>query len=201
MKSHFLLIIFLLGIFFSTLAQVAQKEHFSPEFKVTFNIASSGLLEGYGFGVGVYNAFFTQKKCNLILGLEYNTVFYNTYFLEYRDGEYSFIPFFNYLGIPLNARVNFGKKVKFFIEAGVFFDPVVLEKKRFLDKEIAKKEKTIYVYNPDFGCSGGVGLRIPVTKYEIIIKSDYKLGMRRFISPSYIYFPNGYWRFGIGFKM
>jgi len=57
------------------------------------------------------------------------------------------------------------------------------------------------MYKPDFGCSGGVGLRIPVKKYEILLKGDYKWGMRNYFDYSRIASYNGYWRFGVGFKM
>jgi len=41
-------------------------------------------------------------------------------------------------------------------------------------------------------------LRIPVKKYEILVKSDYKSGMG---SLFYSSTPNGYWRFAVGFKI
>ncbi|MCL2289431.1 MAG: PorT family protein, partial [Bacteroidetes bacterium] len=177
-------------------AQESQKKHFSPEFKLSFNFPNKTLLGGYGFGAGVHNAFFNQKRWNLIIGLEYNVVFRNMVFLLDDVGGH-----YHYIGIPINVRVNFGKKVKFFIEAGAFFDPLVLEKRKPIEKDISTTEKTIYVYNPDFGISGGVGLRIPVKKYEILIKSDYKSGMRHLFDYSFITRFNSYWRFAVGFKM
>jgi len=57
-----------------------------------------------------------------------------------------------------------------------FFDPIVIEKRIFTGQEISTNKKTIYMHKPDFGFSGGIGLRIPVKKYEILIKGDYKSG-------------------------
>jgi len=196
MKIRLLLLIIFLTTVFGVFAQEPQLKHFSPELKLSFNFTNKNLLGGYGFGVGAYNAFFNQKRFNLITGLEYNIVFSNIIFLEDDFGGR-----YHYIGIPANVRVNFGKKVKFFIEAGAFFDPLVIEKRIFVEQEISTNKKTIYMHKPDFGFSGGVGLRIPVKKYEILIKSDYKLGMSRFFDFSRIYYFNGYWRFGVGFKM
>jgi len=108
---------------------------------------------------------------------------------------------YHYIGIPVNARVNFGKKVKFFIEAGAFFDPVIIEKRTFIEHEISRPEKSIYMHKPDFGISGGIGMRIPVKKYEILIKCDYKWGMRNLFDSSNIAAFNKYWRIGVGFKI
>ena len=196
MKYHFLILVVFLGTIFSVSAQDSVKKQFSPEFKLSFNFSNKTLLGGYGFGVGFYNAFFSQKRCNLITGLEYNVVFRNMIFLEDDfQGRY------HYIGIPANVRVNFGKKVTFFIEAGVFFDPIVIEKRIFYEKEKSKEAKTTYMHKPDFGFSGGIGLRIPVKKHEILVKSDYKLAMIRFFDYSRIHFLNEYWRFGVGFKI
>jgi len=196
MKNRLLLLIILSATAFSIFAQGSQRKHFSPEIKISYNLQINTLFGGNGFGVSVHNAFFNQNRFNLVVGLEYNAVFFKIYFLES-----DFVPQLHFVGIPVNARVNFGKNVKFFIEAGVFFDPVVLEKQIFLEKENSKTEKTVYMYKPDFGLSGGIGLRIPVKKYELLIKSDYKWGMGSLVQfcPAARY--NKYWRFAVGFKI
>ena len=77
MKSHFLILIFFFGITFSIFAQKSERHtQFSPEFRVSYNMFCWGLAENvYGFGVGFYNAFFNQKRCNLVVGLEYTGLF------------------------------------------------------------------------------------------------------------------------------
>ncbi|MCL2291064.1 MAG: hypothetical protein FWC34_10275 [Bacteroidetes bacterium] len=197
MKYRFLLLIIFIGSNFGMFAQESQKKHFSPEFKVSFHIRNGGLMQVqdlFGFGVGISNAFFNQKRCNLIVGLEYNGLFRQPSFAQ------EFESFYNFIGIPVNVRVNFGKKVKFFIEAGAFFEPVVFEKRKFTEKGTIIERETI-VYKPDFGISGGVGLRIPVKKYEILIKSDYKWGLRSTFDRSFIASYNQYWRLAVGFKI
>jgi hypothetical protein len=183
-----------MGSNFGVFSQEFEKRtKFSPEFKLSFNLPNKTLLGGYGFGIGLHNAFFNQKRCNLIIGLEYNAMLNNDLF---RYGSKSL---YNYIGIPVNVRVNLGKKVKFFVEAGAFFDPIVFE--RIIEEYITITEKTVYMYKPDFGISGGVGLRIPIKKYEILVKSDYKWGLRSIFDRSSVAFYNRYWRLAVGFKM
>jgi len=195
MKNRLLLLIILLVTTFSTFAQDSKRKKISPEFIITHILPLNNMLGGYGFGLGVHNAFFNQNRCNLMIGLEYNAVFYKYSFLES-----DYIPQLNYVGIPVNVRVNLGKKVKFFIEVGNFFEPIIFEKRIFFEKEKPKTEKSVYMCGPDFGFSGGIGLRIPVNKYELLLKSDYKTGIR-----SLFHLPrttsNGFLRFAVGFKM
>jgi len=193
MKYRLLCIIILLGTTFSVFAQESQKKHFSPEITLSFNCANNSNVSG--FVTGLYNVFFNQKRCNLITGVEYNVKFRNIILLEN-----DFRGRFHYIGIPVNARVNFGKKVKFFIEAGGFFDPIVIEKRIFAKHEIPANKKTVFIHKPDFGFSGGVGLRIPIKKHEFLIKIDHKLTMRRFFDFSRTADLNGLWRIGVGFK-
>ena len=51
------------------------------------------------------------------------------------------------------------KITKFFIEAGAFFDPLVIEKRIPFEKDVSKTEKTVYLNNPDFGFLGSIGLQ------------------------------------------
>jgi len=197
MKNRFLILIVLLVTTFPIFAQGSQRKHFSPEIKIFYNQTVNAFADFYGFGVGVHNAFFNQNRFNLIIGLEYNALFCKDYLLE---GYYKYQ--LQFVSIPVNARVNFGKKVKFFIEAGAFFDPVVYGKIIFLDESlISLIDDTGYLFKPDFGISCGVGLRIPVNKFEIIIKSDYKLGIRGLVEFCPIAICNNYWRFAVGFKI
>jgi hypothetical protein len=190
MKLRFLILIFIFGSTFLIFAQESEKNaKLSPEFKVSFNMNNSRLgIGSFGFGVGAYNAFFNQKRCNLIVGVEYNALFKQYMQLDV------FKYFLSVVGIPVLCRVNIGKTVKFFVDAGAFFDPLFIVK-----SEVNEIRETIY-YKPDFGLSLGVGLRIPVKKYEILIKADRKFSMGEliYLSPS---IHNSYWSFAVGFKM
>ena len=50
-------------------------------------------------------------------------------------------------------------------------------------------------------CNLITGLRIPVKEYEILIKCDYKMGMKKYFEISNIAGFNRYWRIGVGFKL
>ena len=125
-------------------------------------------------------------------------------------GNYNTTKTINSIGVPVCFRVNMGKKVKFFVEAGTFFDLYIFgrEKGRFkvvlysptdstrkIDRPFDRK---ILYKMPNFGIQGGIGLRVPIQKHEILFKGDYKWGIRNLIG--YDAFRYGYWRFSIGFK-
>jgi len=197
MKRYLTLIIIFTGTIFCLYSQESEKKtNFSPEITLSYNYVNKNLLDAHGFGAGMYNVFFNQKRFNLITGLEYNMVFRNMVLLGNDYGGH-----YHYIGIPANARVNFGKKVKFFIEAGVFFDPIVIEKRRTHEQNISTSRKTTYIHKPDFGISGGIGLRIPIKEYELLLKSDYKWGMKHLYDFSLIAGYNNYLRFTVGFKV
>ena len=56
------------------------------------------------------------------------------------------------------------------------------------------------LYSFNFGVSLGLGLRIPIKKHELILKPDYKLGIRN-LSPFLSVFDNSYFRFSVGIRI
>ena len=86
----------------------------------------------FGFGVGIYYAFFYQKRCNLVTGLEYNR---NVRYKKHMYGG-RFYNHFNVtcvidnIGLPVYFRVNMGQKLKFFVETGAFFDFIAMGKEK-----------------------------------------------------------------------
>jgi len=216
MKRYFLLLIIFFGCSFFLFAQEsAKKSKFSPEITISINQTTVGFkYDKPGFGIGAYNAFFNQKRCNLLVGLEFN---WNGQFRKEKGKgyEYRYVDTKNYFSIPIYFRVNFGKKYKFFIEPGIFFDPVVFGRVKSYHKESTSgtnyKSNEVKLYNPDFGISGGVGMRIPIKQYEILLKCDYRYGLRKIFDFSttnkyFNQFPtislyNQYFRFTVGFKV
>jgi len=61
------------------------------------------------------------------------------------------------------------------------------------------KEKT-KLASLNYGVVGGIGLSIPFDKFEMVIKPDYKFGLRELDSFSTSFF-NSYIRLNIGFKI
>ena len=215
MKRYFFLIITFIGTIFCLFAQEAEKKSkFSPEITVSINQTTVGFKHDKpGFGIGAYNVFFNKKRCNLLVGLEFN---WNGQFRKYKSPGYelNYVDTKNYISIPAYFRVNIGKKVKFFIEPGIFFDPFVFGRVKSSEKVEAGKTEVVInkvkLYMPDFGISGGVGLRIPIKQYEILLKCDYRYGLRKifdfstsnkhFNQTPVISLYNQYFRFTVGFK-
>ena len=216
MKRYLIFIIFFIGSLFSSFSQeTVKKSKFSPEITVSINQTTVGFKHDKpGFGIGLYNAFFNQKRCNLLVGIEFN---WNGQFIKEKGPKYEskYIDTKNYFGIPIYFRVNFGKKIKFFIEPGIFFDPLVFGRTKSTEKIGTGKTEVITnkvkLYNPDFGISGGIGMRIPINHYEILLKCDYRYGLRKIFdfSKTNKYFNqhpaislyNQFFRFTIGFKI
>jgi len=222
MKHYFIIIIIvILGSQFLYTQELDKKKFFSPEIMISLNrttVADRNTHDRFGFGAGIYFPFFDKKRCNLIVGLEYNR---NTLFKKYMStngkwggGNYNTTYDINNIGIPVCLRVNMGKKIKFFIEAGAFFDLAVFGREKGtykvviinpIDSTTTKIDRTfnskISYKMPNFGIQGGIGLRIPIQKYEILLKGDYKWGMRNLIDNYYGIIRDRYWRFSVGFKI
>lgn len=167
-----------------------------------------------GFGLGVYHCFMKQRRVNIVWGLEFNFTrqvwdyVYLTHFSWQKDVKLSM----GSLSAPLAARINFGKKVKFFIEPGTFFDiPICSRAKGTRISDIIDQDMHVSGLDSaeyrgkgadflNYGFSLGLGLRIPVKKYELFIKTDYKYGFNR---GHYFYeeISNCYLRLALGFKI
>jgi len=196
MKHFFFIIIIFFGTVFCISSQNSEHINFSPEVALSLNINHQQFFgTQLGFGVGVFHAFYNQKKCNLILGLQYDAFIKRYDYFELGN----FNHYNSFFGIPLLFRVNFGKKVKFFIEPGIFCDLIIFSRVKY---RLYNSNEMIELYfdKPDFGVSGGIGLRIPINKYEILLKGNYKWGMKYLFNNSFYNSYNQYFRISVGFK-
>jgi hypothetical protein len=190
-------------------------ELFFDEVSLSFNrtnLADNNTENRSGFGVGVYHSFFAAKMANLVFGIEYNRtaqfkkLMYEGHYAHTTDLTYHL----NMASFPVGARVNFGKRIKVFIEAGGYADLMLK----------STREGTMHTYFPDendqivykdypinekaklssvMGVYSGSGVRIPVSSFELVIKGDYKLGLQDLYS--YIDTINNiYWRISIGIR-
>ncbi len=169
-----------------------------------------------GFGLGLYRTMLPQKRVNLLLGLEYN---YTSRFTgRLFKGKYSKAYDVTYsvssISMPITVRGNVGKQVKFFLEAGVYFEVNIGgrekgtiityfypsdENGKVYFKETQYNEKDD-VSSINYGFSAGIGISIPLGKHYLIIKPDYKFGM----VPVYDYMDalsNNYFRMIVAFKL
>lgn len=209
-------IFYLLSIIISTSisAQVPLKDIFS-EFSLSINRTyqkNNDNMEGRsGFGAGIYHSFMPGKTLYILTGLEYN---YTSQFKKYEyQGHFASSSDITYqihnISIPLGIRVNIGKKTKVFCEAGGFADLNIFSKSEgtwhhypsdstdhyseghFEDKAGLSNSVGLYI---------GIGVIVQVSKFALLIKSDYKYGMSNINPGSYGDMVNRYFRLIVGVK-
>ena len=147
---------------------------------------------GIGFGLGAYHTFLSHKSINILLGLEFNHT--NQHLSSLNEGHFQHVSdvtfSINSLSIPLTTRINIGRKVKFFIETGAFADINIIAWMKGIrysyvpneDNQIEYKEYEISestgITTFNYGVLLGLGIKIPFLKHFIIVKPEYKLGLR-----------------------
>ncbi len=174
------------------------------------NLKDGNTSDRFGYGAGIYRVGKKSKTFNLLFGFEFNkTQQFKDYVYDGHYGHLTNVTFDLYnFSIPIGYRFNFGNKIKFFIQQDFFADFV----------QTSKMQGTYHSYYPgqppaehkvkgdsqlngsNYGVSLGLGLRIPIMKYELLIKPDYKLGLSN-LSQSMTPFYNIYYRLLIGIRI
>lgn len=181
------------------------------------NLEGNDIENRTGFGIGAYHNFMSERKVNIIFGFEYNrTSYFNNYMYYGHFSDLNDITYhINSLSIPTTARLIIGRKIKYFMDAGVFFDLHIL----------AKMKGTMYSEQPypyphpsiittyelkdrlnmdllNVGPSFGIGLQLPVKNFKVNLKADYKHGIIEVLDGRYGYkILNRYFRVMIGLKI
>lgn len=214
--KHFIIIFGLIFLIDKVSNGQDSDDFFFDEFWISFNrtnLQDDNTEDRNGFGLGVSHSFMSDKTLNLVFGIEYNRTsqfknyMYEGHFANATDLTYNL----NCLSIPIGLRVNVGSKIKVFIETGGFADLVIK----------ANRTGTMHTYLPDennqiyytetdinekaslsssFGLYLGLGIRIQISEYELVIKPDYKFGINKLYSYHDDIF-NRYFRLNIGLKI
>ncbi len=216
-KTGFIILLILsLNIVCVTHAQ-NNKKFFFDEVDVSVNrtfLNDNNTTNKYGFGIGIFHSWFYPKKFNLTFGFEYNKTNQKKdcisagRFSHYEDITYTI----NTISFPLLIRINFGKNIRLFFETGASLDIVCNVKRKGKMITCYPNENNILEYeeknidnkatgfaSTDFGLIGGIGIKIPVKKVEIIFKTDYHYGLKYlYYYQSDVY--NNYGRIVIGLK-
>ncbi len=192
MKNLILILAFIFS--YSLTFGQGDSTFFFDEFSISLNetnVNDNNTNDGIGFGIGAYHAFSADKKVNLIIGFEYNktsqfkTIMYEGHFAHSTDLTY----YINSVSIPLTVRVNFGNKSKAFVETGPFLDLNIRARKKgtmhtYLPNANNQIEYNEYEFdgkanisNLNYGISFGLGIDIPLSKYKLMIKPEYKFGV------------------------
>jgi len=209
----------ILGLFLSShIISYGQNSNalFIDEFNVSINrstLKDDNTEDRYGFGLGTYHSFLPDKKINLVLGFEYNRT---SQFKKYMyEGHYAsatdLIYHINCFYIPFGLRLNMGSKTKFFIETGGFADLTINSNRTgtmhtYLPDEnnqISYKESEIdekIGLSNSLGFYIGIGIRIPISRFDLIVKPDYKFGINKLYSYQDEIF-NRYFGINIGLRI
>lgn len=145
---------------------------------IIYNNASD-YVEKIGFGAGVYRFWFESKRVNLIAGVSYNNYsMFKKYGTVSSDPPAEYLSDIRYrlhnLSFPVAVRFNVGKSVKFFTELGIFLNYNFYEsKKGTKDSKLVKHTSAPADLFFDTGGTAGIGLKIPLKKNGLIIKTYY----------------------------
>jgi hypothetical protein len=191
-------------------------DFFFDEFHISLNrtaLENSNTHDRYGFGLGIYHSFRSEKKLNIVFGLEFNRTsqfkkhMYAGHFANATDLTYNI----NCISIPIGIRVNLGSKTKVFIETGGFADLVINanrtgamhtyipDENNQLNYTMTEIDEKVSLSN-SIGLHLGVGVRIPLSTYELVIKPDYKFGINKLYSYQDDIFSR-YFRLNVGLKI
>ena len=178
------------------------------------NVYDNNTDNKYGFGLSVYHSFRSDKTMNIIFGWEYNRVsqlknyVYEGHFSHLTDVTYNT----NYLSFPLGLRLNFGTRSKLILEVGGFADLSTGGKRFGTCHSYIPDENYVVTYKefqfeekgglPSLaGVYSGIGTVIPFSTVALIIKGDYKIGLKMGPGSTYEEFQSKYFRLILGLKI
>ncbi|MCD4679229.1 MAG: PorT family protein [Bacteroidales bacterium] len=136
-----------------------------------------------GFGLAVKKIWFSEKKINLISGLNFEKIKYFDDYIQcgqycnYKDMKFNIYTF----SIPFMLRVNMGNTYKVIIEAGPTFEIIPLKYGKGIEVTYPPASSTTetdisgdFEHDfTDFGANIGLGFLFPVNNLKIIISSTY----------------------------
>ncbi len=210
-----ILIIGIAAIPHHSLAQNKWK-FFLNEFQISANrmVPNENSSEtGFGYGIGAYHAFRTENMLNLLLGLEYNRIsqFKDFLYSGRYQKAYDITLVADCMSLSFGPRFNIGTKTKVFFDAGIYADLVFKSQMSGVRDSCFFEEVglicTRIQVNEDANLSNtagifiGTGLRIPVSKIELIVSADYRYGL----NPTAVYYTTGiyhrYLRIRLGIRI
>lgn len=180
-----LLIFALFGISLNTFSQDTLRKS-EGELYLSVNrtmVGNEYIEDKFGYGLGFLFVTMPEKELNVVMGIEFNrTSQFISELYESKYGKATDMTYFiNFISLPLALRLNLGEQKRFFIETGLFADLLLG----------ARREGTLSTFSPGIPSEGkhvnerarlnstygmllGIGFRVPVSSYELIIKSDFK---------------------------
>ncbi|UTW65310.1 outer membrane beta-barrel protein [bacterium SCSIO 12643] len=210
MKQYGLLIAF---ICITNLLSHGQgsKKSFRDELTVSLNRTvqlNKGIEPRYSFGFGAKHIFMANKIANILLGVEYNCIRFHSSF--YYQGLYYGTADLNYklhyLSVPLGIRINLQDNPTVFVETGVYMDFILNSNVQGTTHIFIPSKYGGYINSKEIdesipiesntGIYFAAGVKIPISKFELLIKPDFKLGFAPHIDR--YTFCNHYFRLNLG---
>jgi hypothetical protein len=213
MKKGYIIIFFSL-FFLSPI--FGQKRFIFDEFFISGNktdLSDNNTENRFGFGVCMYHIFKKEKLMNLVAGVEYNNVsqykkkIHEGHFSHSKDLTYSI----DFLSFPIGIRYNIGSKTKFFTEVGGFADLFLYANRKgttytylpgennIIDFKVFSIDEKV-VLSSSFGIYLSFGAQIPISKYVMILKPEYKFGLNK-LNSGMDSILNRYYRISFGLNL
>ena len=177
---------------FGVAGQKKEEFIFNEVFVSVNNAAAekANITKSFGAGICMNRAFWTEKQFNLIAGLGFN---HNRQFMAHMHQSHFAYALdvnlqINTLTVPVGVRLNLGKKLKILVEAGVFADLILSGHRSGVmhsyypdeNNQIVYTQKAFdkrFVFSSTYGLFSGIGVRIPLAKYELVLKPTYFFGI------------------------
>lgn len=212
MKQYSLLIGFVCITNLLSLGQDSEKS-FRDEFTFSLNqtVQPDYKIEPrYSFGFSINHVFMAKKTANILFGVEYNCIRFHTDLSnqEFYYGSADLNYKLHYLSVPLGFRVNLQHHPSIFLETGVYMDIMLNSNVQGTTQTFVRYKYGYLKYDPieideptpiesNTGVYFGVGVKVPISKFELLIKPDFKLGFGHTpIGKSEFY--NLYYRINVG---
>lgn len=186
------LVLFLFLLSISQAAQAQTKDNFFNEMNIILNHSfppKDSTTGKTGFGVSLMGSFFKERQFNINMGLCYiNTSQFREYEPENATKYHTNITYLIHsFSVPATFRLNFGKRFRFFIDAGAYLDINVSTLRKSVtynpelpviqqQPELSKERINLSPLN--YGPLAGFGIRIPVKTNDFLFRIEYKYGIQ-----------------------
>lgn len=149
------------------------------------NVSNDNTEDRTGFGIGAYHSPAPDSEGGFMIGFEYNhtsqfkkRVFFMDHFGGYeKDVTYDF----DYITFLFAHRFHFEAEAKILIDLGGFLDIGISSVKEGISHSCYQFPCADVKFKKSYGSLGlfpgiafGIGIKIPVLRYQFILKPEYK---------------------------
>ncbi len=210
--------ILIIAAIISVKVSISQEKipDFFNEFSISVNrtnVSNTNTENMFGFGVGANRLLLVSKRMTVLFGVEYNLT--RQFKKRTLEGHYAHASNLEYtlnnFSVPLNFRLK-TRENNFFWDNGVFVDLIFRSSRKGkmhsyapdelgnINYQVADFKEDAQLSQLNYGVCSGFGLIVPIGKYEMVIKPEYKWGFHELdaIRTSIM---NSYFRLNIGIEI